>query len=35
VKNVGRNFGIKIVWYVALVAQAARVQAADKKTEFR
>jgi len=31
VKNVGKSSGIKIVWYVELVAQAARAQAADKK----
>jgi hypothetical protein len=31
VKSAGKNFGIKIVWYVALPAQAAPVQAADKE----
>jgi hypothetical protein len=31
VKSAGKNFGTKIVWYAALPAQAAPVQAADKE----
>jgi len=34
VKGAGRNFGIEIVWYVALVVRAARVQAADKNQSY-
>jgi ribosomal protein L37AE/L43A len=33
VKSVGKSFGMKIVWYVALPAQAARAQAADEENE--
>jgi len=33
VKSAGKNFGMKIVWYVALLAQAARVQAADEENK--
>ena len=30
-KSVGKSFGMKIVWYAALPAQAAPAQAADKE----
>jgi hypothetical protein len=33
VKNVGKSFGMKIVWYVALQAQAARAQSADEENK--
>jgi len=33
VKSIGKSFGMKIVWYAALLAQAARVQAADEENE--
>ena len=32
-KGVGRNFGIEIVRYVALVVRVARVQVVDKENE--
>ena len=30
-KSAGKNFGMEIVWYVALLGQAAPVQAADEE----
>jgi len=30
VKSAGKSFGMQIVWYAALPAQAARVRAADE-----
>jgi len=34
VKNVGKNFGVKIVWYAAPQAQVVRVRAVGKKTSL-
>jgi len=31
VKSAGKNFGMEIVWYVALLGQVAPVQAADEE----
>jgi len=31
VKDAGKNFGMKIVWYVALLDQAAHVQPVDEE----